>query len=349
MLGEGEGWADREGGAPMLTALGVTAAEDSVYRALLATVSAFEDEIAVGTGLTSEQVRSALTSLVERGLVGQMEDTPTRFVPAPPSIVESMISQRLDELLAARQTLEGLSSRYRATSLARTADGVFEVIRGESALRAFSLSLLRSARSEVLNFVKPPLIAVRPEEGIGPDESVRNRIIYETSALEQPGMTEALRADLLGGDEPRVHTKLPIKMLAVDGSVALLPLAQRDTTPIGVLVRESAVLDAVVALFEYVWSTAIPLHIDGVNGAANGSVLTDEDRELLSLLLAGLSDEAIAMHHKQSVRTVQRKVHALMEVANVRTRMQLAWEAARRGWLADADVQPDHQPAVGAR
>ena len=59
---------------------------------------------------------------------------------------------------------------------------------------------------------------------------------------------------------------------------------------------------------------------------------------MLSLLLAGLSDEAIALHRRMSVRTVQRKVHALMEVANVRTRMQLAWEAAHRRWLADGDA-----------
>jgi DNA-binding NarL/FixJ family response regulator len=55
---------------------------------------------------------------------------------------------------------------------------------------------------------------------------------------------------------------------------------------------------------------------------------------LLSLLLAGLTDEAIATHFRISVRTVQRKVRALMEVANVRTRMQLAWEAARQDWLS---------------
>ena len=39
------------------------------------------------------------------------------------------------------------------------------------------------------------------------------------------------------------------------------------------------------------------------------------------------TDEAIAAHFQVSVRTVQRKVHGLMEAASVRTRMQLAWEA----------------------
>jgi DNA-binding CsgD family transcriptional regulator len=322
----------------VLTELGATAAEDMVYELLVTSLSACEDEIAAATGLAQDDVRAALDSLVERGLAERMEETPTRFVAAPPSVIESMISQRLEELRAARQTLDGLASRYRAASQARSADGVFEIIRGEDALRHSSLNLLRSARSEVLNLVKPPLIAVRPEERIGPAEAVRNRIVYETCALEQPGTIEALRAGLLDGDDARVHTQLPIKMLAVDRSVALLPLAQHDTTPIGILVRESAVLDAVLSLFEYVWATAIPLHLYHGNGDSHTSTLSDEDRELLSLLLAGMSDEAIAMHRQLSVRTVQRKVHALMDVANVRTRMQLAWEAAHRRWLADGDA-----------
>jgi DNA-binding CsgD family transcriptional regulator len=332
----------------MLTALGATEAEDRVYGLLVTSVSAGEEEIADATGLSHDDVRTALTSLIDRGLADRMEETPRRFVAASPGVIESMISERLGELRAAQQTLDGLASRYRANSLARAAGGVFEIVRGEEALRQCSVSLLTSANSEVVNFIRPPLIAVRPEESIGPGDGVRNRIIYETHALEESGVLEALRAGLCARDEARVHTKLPIKMLGVDHSVALLPLAH-DTTPVGVLVRKSAVLDALLTLFEYVWATAIPLHVHGVSDGDGrvSSGLSEEDRALLSLLLAGLSDEAIGMHRRLSVRTVQRQVHALMDVANVRTRMQLAWAAARRGWLADADVEPeDHSPVA---
>jgi DNA-binding CsgD family transcriptional regulator len=318
----------------MLTVLGATLPEDRVYRFLVSAVSAPECEIADATGLSEDDVRTALESLVRRGLAERMPDSPSRFVAASPGVVESMISERLAELRTAQQTLDGLASHYRANSLAREADGVFEIIRGEDALRRCSLTLLSSARSEVLNLIKPPLIAVKPDERIGPGDSVRNRIVYETRALE-PTILDALRAGLCNGDEARVHTKLPIKLLAADRSVALLPLAQHDTTPVGVLIRESAVLDALLTLFEYVWANAMPLHVangNSGNGSTNGS-FSDDDRELLSLLLAGLSDEAIAMHRKTSVRTVQRKVRALMTVANVRTRMQLAWEAARHDWV----------------
>jgi DNA-binding CsgD family transcriptional regulator/DNA-binding transcriptional ArsR family regulator len=332
----------------MLTALGATQAEDRVYRLLITTVSACEEEIAEGTGVSQDEVRRALASLVERGLVDRMPETPTRFVAASPSVVESMIAKRLTELRTAQQTLDGLTSQYRANSLVRTAGGVFEIIRGEDALRQCSLGLLSSARSEVLNFIKPPLIALQVEERIGPDEAVRNRVIYETPALEHAGTLDALQAGLRPNDEARVHSNLPVKMLAVDQTVALVPLAQQDTTPVGVLVRESAVLDSLLRLFEYVWASAIPLHVHVAKneGWQSASALSDKDRGLLSLLLAGLSDEAIAMHRRMSVRTVQRKVHALMEVANVRTRMQLAWEAARRGWLLDADVELEDHPPV---
>lgn len=332
----------------MLAALGASPAEDRVYGLLVTAVSACEDEIADGTALSQDEVRAALVSLIDRGLVDRMAETPTRFVAASPSVVESMIAKRLAELRAAQKTLDGLAAQYRAKSLARTADGVFEIIRGKDALRQCSLSLLRSARSEVLNLVKPPLIALQVEERIGPGDSVRNRVIYETPALEHAGALDALRKGLRPNDVARVHSNLPVKMLAVDQAVALVPLAQHDTTPVGVLVRESAVLDSLIALFEYVWASAIPLHLHVAKngGRPTASVLSDKDRGLLSLLLAGLSDEAIALHRRMSVRTVQRKVHALMEVANVRTRMQLAWEAARRGWLTDADVELEDHPPI---
>lgn len=319
----------------MLMVLGASAAEDRVYAMMAEAVSATEEEIAAATGLAEDEVRSALAALIGRGLANRMSDAPARFVAASPRVVQSMIATRLDELRSVQEMLDGLDSRYRANSRVRAADGVFEIVRGADALRLASLNLLASARSEVLNLVKPPVIAVQSGERIVPHESACGRLVFETGALVSPGSLEAIESDLRAQDEVRVHTRLPVKMLAVDRSVALLPLAQHDTTPVGVLVRESAVLDALLSLFDYVWATAIRLHVDNANSArpAGSSPLSDDDRRLLSLLLAGFSDEAIALHHGTSVRTVQRRVHALLTVANVRTRMQLAWEAARQEWV----------------
>jgi DNA-binding CsgD family transcriptional regulator len=319
----------------MLAVLGATPEEDRVYGQLVTAVTATEGELAAGTGLSADAVRTALASLIDRGLASRTPDSPVRFVAASPGVVEAMISDRLGELRAAQATLDRLASQYRANSMAQAATGVFEIVRGVDALRKTTMDMLGSARSQVLNMVKPPVVAIQSGERVVPHPDSSGRLIFETQSLEIPGALESIQEGLRPQDEVRVHTRLPIKMMAVDRSMALLPLAQQDTTPVGVLVRESAVLDAMLALFEHVWAAAVPLHVDNENSPKPGqpSVLSDDDRRLLSLLLAGLTDEAIAAHRGTSVRTVQRKVQALMTVAHVRTRMQLAWEAARQGWM----------------
>ena len=57
------------------------------------------------------------------------------------------------------------------------------------------------------------------------------------------------------------------------------------------------------------------------------------DARILTLLLAGLTDQAIGGQLGMSLRTVQRRVSGLMDRAAVVTRFQLGHEAARRGWV----------------
>jgi sugar-specific transcriptional regulator TrmB/DNA-binding CsgD family transcriptional regulator len=319
----------------MLTALGASDAEDRVYRYLATTVSVTDDEIRQQTGMPLEQIREALASLEQRGLVASTDDEPTRYMAASPGAVEAMIANQLRELREAQTTLDRLSSRYRAEHLARETVSAFEIVRGREALRQRSTQMLHTARVEALNMIKPPIIAIKSQDRVVPSASTRGRLIFETQALEHPGAFEAVEQGLRPNDEVRVHTKLPAKMLIVDRSLALVPLTQRDTTPVGVLIHESVVLDALIALFDHVWATSARLHVNNINSPPPeaDSPLSAEDRRLLSLLLSGLTDEAISAHFGVSVRTIQRKVHGLMEQVNVRTRMQLAWEAARQGWV----------------
>ncbi len=319
----------------MLTALGASDAEDRIYRYLATTVSVTDDEIRAETRLPVERIREALDALEKRGLVASTDDSPTRYIAASPGAVEAMIANQLRELRSAQGTLDRLSSKYRAEHLAREAATAFEIVRGQEALRQRSMHMVHSARTEVLNMIKPPIIALQSQDRVVPGDGASGRVIFETVSLEQPDALAAVQAGLRPNDEIRVHTKLPAKMLITDRSLALVPLTQRDTTPVGVLIHESVMLDGLLALFDYVWAASAPLHVDNVNSQApdGPSPLSGEDRRLLSLLLSGLTDEAIAAHFQVSVRTVQRKVRGLMEAASVRTRMQLAWEAARRNWV----------------
>jgi sugar-specific transcriptional regulator TrmB len=81
----------------MLTALGATETEDSVYCFVATTVSATGAEIRSATGLSAGEVRGALAGLHRRGLVSQTRDDPVRYVASSPGTVAAMISNRLRE------------------------------------------------------------------------------------------------------------------------------------------------------------------------------------------------------------------------------------------------------------
>jgi len=64
----------------------------------------------------------------------------------------------------------------------------------------------------------------------------------------------------------------------------------------------------------------------------------------LTLLVTGLTDEAVARRLEVSRRTVQRMVRSLMDAAGARSRMQLGHRAARAGLVA-----PSVAPAPAVR
>ncbi|MFK0023738.1 hypothetical protein [Streptomyces sp. NPDC090798] len=86
------------------------------------------------------------------------------------------------------------------------------------------------------------------------------------------------------------------------------------------------------------WDDAVPLHVDdtgtvsGTDGTSGADSHPTTDRRLLSLLVAGVTEKAIASQLGLSRRRVQRHIQQLMTFAGA-TRMQLAWQAARRDWV----------------
>ncbi len=59
---------------------------------------------------------------------------------------------------------------------------------------------------------------------------------------------------------------------------------------------------------------------------------TASDRRILALMLAGLTDQAVASQLDLSLRSVQRRLRHLQDLAGVHSRMQLGWYAARHDW-----------------
>ncbi|MGI8876754.1 MAG: hypothetical protein ACR2KP_20995 [Egibacteraceae bacterium] len=140
----------------------------------------------------------------------------------------------------------------------------------------------------------------------------------------------------VAGEEARVLGEVPMKLAIADRSLALVPLAaDQPTMEAGAaLVHPCALLDALITLFESMWSRATPLVVLGgrVVAAGEGDEAT---AQLVSLMLAGLPDEAIARRLDTSTRTVQRRVKRLMDDFGAGNRLQLGWQLASRGLDAE--------------
>ncbi|MCQ0019560.1 helix-turn-helix domain-containing protein [Actinomadura madurae] len=93
----------------------------------------------------------------------------------------------------------------------------------------------------------------------------------------------------------------------------MLPLTSEHASSVdsSLIVHPSALLDALVSLFEALWRGALPLPGEDA-----------PDDAVLTLLAAGLTDDAIARRLSISTRTVQRRVRDLCDRLGARTRFQ---------------------------
>lgn len=329
----------------MLEALGLSEDEERAYQRLVARSSESAEDLADALGLEAGAAAVVLADLEEKGLVARSVADPDRFAASPPAVaLGALITERHDALRRAQLQLASLAETYRSGAAERTLVDVMEVVRGPQAVAQRFLQLQRGARSEVLAFVKASVAVVSPEENVDEDRAqergVSYRVVIEARTFDRPGYFDEVRRMVEAGGACRVRDSVPTRLLVVDRELALLPLlGQDDDRGSGaLLVHPSGLLDALVALFELEWAGGrefVPTGDSGGDWSTDpGSAPLDEvDRHLLTLLLHGLTDQAIGGQLGMSPRTVQRRVHQLMERAGVSSRFQLGHAAAGRKWV----------------
>ncbi|GAA3464723.1 helix-turn-helix transcriptional regulator [Saccharothrix longispora] len=166
---------------------------------------------------------------------------------------------------------------------------------------------------------------------------MRFRGVYDRACLERYAPDGVPGPVLPPGEEARVVPDAPLKMILVDRHLGLVPLDSTAPEPVTALVvRPCALLDALGALFEGLWSQALPL------SAHDHGSLSAQDARLLALLATGMPDRGIAKQLGLSYRTFQRRLHDLMRALGAQTRFQAGVRAAAKGWVRVAP--PDDAP-----
>jgi sugar-specific transcriptional regulator TrmB len=326
----------------MLDVLGLDEVEERAYRLLIELPSGTAEELATPLGCDPARTATILSRLEAKGLVAHSTGGPDRFVASPPAVaLGALIVDRQEELRRAQVELGALAALYRGAATDRTLNEVVDVVHGPQAVAQRFSQLQRTAQREVQVLVKADIAVVAPEdnadESVAVARGVQYRVVVERALLERPGMFEDAADSLRQGVLVRATQTVPIRLVIADREIALVPLVPEtddDHEGGALLVHRSGLLNALQSVFDFVWesSSRLVLTADGI-GEDDGDRLDEPDAQVLSLLLAGLTDQAIGGQLGLSLRTVQRRVRLLMDRARVDTRLQLGYQASRRGWL----------------
>ncbi|MER8044731.1 helix-turn-helix domain-containing protein [Streptomyces sp. NPDC094032] len=325
----------------MLGAIGLDERQESAYRALVALGAAEVSDLAHRLALPENDTERALRRLESQGLAAQSSARTGRWVAAPPGVaLGALLTQQRHELEQAELAAALLAQEYRAEATEPAVHDLVEVVTGAGAVTHRFLQLQLGATEEVCALVTGKPIAVsgmeNDAEAQAAERGVRYRVVIEREVLTLPSGLIELSAALGREERIRIVDRVPTKLVVADRSLAMVPLTGRGAEPAALVVHASGLLESLMGLFESVWREALPLRL----GA--GAQVTEEetpgpdptDLEILSLLLAGMTDASVAKQLELGLRTVQRRVKGLMELTGVTTRLQLGWHAYEKGWVA---------------
>jgi DNA-binding CsgD family transcriptional regulator len=323
------------GGA--LAALGLSTAEQAAYELLVDQPSATLADLAPAW-TRAERLEGILAVLENRGLISAVPGLVARYTAIAPAVAfESLLLDSEDQINAARRHLSVLDAAYQDRPVEPEAARIVEVITGERTVRLRLAQIRRGARQEVRCLDRPPYLDPDDSTSGAADllhRGITCRTIYDRSSLDHPGSLTAVEALIEAGQQARVLPQLPLKLYLADDRLAFLPLARSAPgCETAIIVHPSALLDGLAKLFEGLWQRALPLHSPaGQPASARGRATTGAHQRLVTLLLSGLTDEAIARQLGLSYRSVQRRVAALMAELDAHTRFQAGAQAALRGY-----------------
>jgi DNA-binding CsgD family transcriptional regulator len=306
-------------------------------------------EVAEYLNWAEEDVREAFDQLAGWALLQQSVDNPGRWRPTSPEVSLRLLMQRqqaeLQEMLESQDAITKIVEEYAGKTPEESGAEGRNII-GIDAVFARIDELAMAAHHSLCAFVPNSL----------PSEAALTASLRNDQLMLERGMTirtifaEALCRDKITrqylhaladlGGEVRLAPAVPTRLLVYDGEAALLPLDPADSRLGAVELRGPGVVAALLALFEQSWSSATP---PGIERARDHLGLDPRERELLSLLARGLTDEAVAKRLGISLRSVRRIVQSLMERFEARSRFELGMRAATR--FGNSELTPSKQPS----
>jgi DNA-binding NarL/FixJ family response regulator len=340
-----------------LGAVGLSAVSEQVYLFVVHRGRTMPEEVAEAFALDVDAAGSILDELRDVGLIALPEVPGGAYAPVDPQIaLGAVVDQLSAQANALRDRIPALVEQFRNSVSSDPQAPMTLVLTDPVEIASWYARLQHQARREMLTFDRPPYISLgmEPLQVNTIARGVSWRVVYAAESFTRENAWDETVRMSEQGEQARVASALPFKVVIVDRGIALLGL-RLDGVSVESMVTESPPLVALlVETFESYWARALPL---GAAGAATPAELhqaieergraaavpggrgrpvappTREEQAILALIGAGLTDEVVAARLGLSVRSLRRRSQRLMHDLGADNRFQLGVEAARRGWV----------------
>lgn len=152
--------------------------------------------------------------------------------------------------------------------------------------------------------------------------------LYQGDAARAPAVLRYLTDFAQAGAQVRVTGHLAHRTIIVDRSVAVVGVEEDSLSVPFLVVREPAMVRSFHAQFVAQWRVSPSVGVGPEDALASDTV-----RETLEILQLGVTDDVAARRLGVSVRTVRRRVAAVMELLGAGSRFEAGVRAAQAGWL----------------
>lgn len=305
-----------------------------VYRRVLAGAGQSIDHVAASMLLTPEQLLDELEPLMALGIV-TVEGGVLRVLD-PATATSRALAAQAAELEVAAHEIARIAESLPLLAEPRDASAANDQqidgdVSSESDIPALIAQWVREKRGD-LCFLRPDQWRLPSESdmavavGNAVREGRRVRAIYPARAMSQAPDMLRMRAEI--GEEIRVVPSVFTRLVVVGPRRAIVPEPLGMGAERRVVVRQQSLVGMLQAYFDELWETA-----GRVDARGDRLAVRDHRRLLLAELADGVKDEQIARNLDVSLRTVRRRVAALMSELGVDTRFQAGVEAVRHGWL----------------
>jgi len=306
----------------LLEPLGIPADAEALYVVLASLDEATAAELTQRTGTPTGEVAAHLDTLADLGLAVALGEGRWNSLPLG-DVVKGLELRRRAEIDAAVIAADTLQNQLLAAS--HSSEDDVQVFVGQTSWAEYT-RLCDETTTEICLFDKPPYVGgpsmlsaadLREESGEwrALERGVSQRSVYHFDPERLEEM--ALFANM--GEKSRT-APVPMKLVLFDAKIAWIPSMpsympghERRAS----FVRHPLIVESLVWLFNAVWDTAIPI--------TAGTYLNGDPRRqmLISLMMSGSTDDAIANQLGINVRSVRRWIAELMDELGVTTRLQL--------------------------